>query len=300
MMNSGRSNRSEIIGPRIPGVSRGSCAVVDEMKMSISRHSLGQCWSATARPRTDAARRSARSNERLLTRISLTPRTRNARAEKEHFALRQIAENLDREIDHHRPNRHRAAGDLRPTTHLLRHTKGALKKTMQQWPGAPRFARERVRLLHLAEDFSLANDHGIQPAHYPEEMPHAFVPFVPIEPAGILSVLRASRSQTMRDLFCCDDLTRCGINFHAIARRQHQRLGATTLYAQRFQRLPRHVTLTRLHVGGVMADADAEKIHYIGRPCETNSIAHNTETSMLKTIPHSAVEKLVIHQACAL
>src|SRR6266511_2935334 len=69
-----------------------------------------------------------------------------ARTEKEHFALRQISENLEREINHHRPHRHCAARDLRPAAHLLRNTKGALKKTMQQRPGAPRFARERVRL----------------------------------------------------------------------------------------------------------------------------------------------------------
>src|SRR5437773_11004217 len=126
MMNSGRSNRSRIIGSKISGVSRGSCAAVDEIKMSMSWHSLGQRWNATARPRTDAARRSARSNERLLTRISLTPRAQRprralahfGRTEKEHFALRQIAENLDREINHHRPDRYRAARDLRRAAYL--------------------------------------------------------------------------------------------------------------------------------------------------------------------------------------
>src|SRR6516162_3097614 len=97
--------------------------------------------------------------------------------------------------------------------------KGALKKTMQQRPGAPRFARERVRLLDLAKDFSLANDYGIQPAHDSEKMPHTFLPFVPIEPAAILDGRRFSPLQTMCDLFCGDCVTRCRIKFHAIARR---------------------------------------------------------------------------------
>src|SRR5439155_7298757 len=135
-----------------------------------------------------------------------------ARSENEHFAVRQIAENLDREISHHRPDRYRAAGDLCPAAHLLRHTKGALKKTMKQRPGAPRFARERVRLFHLAEDFRLTNDHGIQPAHHLEKMPHTFLTFVPIEPGTIFGELRSSTRQTMRDLFRRDGLTCCGIN----------------------------------------------------------------------------------------
>jgi hypothetical protein len=46
-----------------------------------------------------------------------------------------------------------------------------------------------------------------------------------------------------------------------------------------------------------MADADTEKIHYIGRP--QNSIAHKSETAAQKMIPQSAAEKLAIHQACA-
>jgi len=46
-----------------------------------------------------------------------------------------------------------------------------------------------------------------------------------------------------------------------------------------------------------MADADTKKIHYIGRPCEKDSIAHNSETAAPKMIPHSAAERLVIHRA---
>src|SRR5215831_3288174 len=219
-----------------------------------------------------------------------------ARAEKEHFALRQIAKNLDREINHYRRDRHRAARDLRPGAHLLRYLKGALKKTMQQRPGAPRFARERIGLLHLAEDFRLANDYGIQPAHDSEKMPHTFVPFVPIEPAAIFAGRRFCPRQTMRDLFRRDGFTRYAINLHAIARRQHQRLGATALRAERFLGLPWHVTLACLHVGGVMADADTEKMHCVGRPWEKNSIIHDTKTAASKTIGQRAAEKLAIHR----
>src|SRR5215467_6904817 len=121
--------------------------------------------------------------------------------------------------------------------------KGALKKTMQQRPGTPRFARERVSLLYLAEDFRLANDYGIQPAHDPEKMPHTFLPFVPIKPAAILAGRRFSPRETMRDLFRGDDVTRYRIKFHAIARRQRHRLGATTVRTQRFPRSHRQVTL---------------------------------------------------------
>src|SRR5439155_18461025 len=150
--------------------------------------------------------------------------------------------------------------------------KGALKKTMQQRPGAPRFARERVRLLDLADDLRLANDYGIQPAHHPEKMPHAFLPFVPIKPAAILAGWRFSPRQTMRDLFGGDGVTRCRIKFHAIARRQHHRLGATTVRTQRFPRSPRQVPLTCLYVGRVMADADTEEIRIIGRGVVRNVI----------------------------
>src|SRR5262249_42411836 len=153
----------------------------------------------------------------------------------------------------------------RPAAHLLRHMKGALKKTMQQRPNAPRFTRERVRLLDLAEDFRLANDYGIQPADDPEKMLHTFLPFVSIEPAAILAGRRFSSRQTMRDLFRGDDVTRCRIKFDTIARRQHHRLGATTVHTQRFPRSPRQVPLACLHVGRAMADADTEKIRIIGR-----------------------------------
>src|SRR5206468_3730445 len=139
------------------------------------------------------------------------------------------------------------------------------KKTMQQRPGVPRIARERVRLLDLAEDFRLANDYGIQPAHDSEKMPHTFLPFVPIEAAAILAGRRFTPRQTMRDLLRGDSVTRCRIKFHAIARRQHHRLGATTVRTQRLSRSPRHVPLACLYVGRVMADADTEKIRITGR-----------------------------------
>src|SRR5215467_11604827 len=97
--------------------------------------------------------------------------------------------------------------------------KGALKQTMQQGPGAPRFTRECVRLLDLAEDFRLANDYGIQPADDSEKMPHTFLAFVPIELGAIIAGQRFSLRQTMRDLFCGDGVTRCRVKFHPIARR---------------------------------------------------------------------------------
>src|SRR5215467_1855924 len=112
--------------------------------------------------------------------------------------------------------------------------KGALKKTMQQRPDAPRFARERVRLLYLAEYFRLVNDDGIQPAHDPEKMLHTFLSFVPIKLAAILAERRFSPPHTMRNLFRGYDVTRCRIKFHAIASRQHHRLGATIVRTQRF------------------------------------------------------------------
>src|SRR5262249_49777910 len=146
--------------------------------------------------------------------------------------------------------------------------KGALKKTMQQRPGAPRFARKRVRLLYLAEDFRLANDYGIQPAHDPEKMLHTFLPFVPIKPAAILTGRRFSPRQTMRNLFGGDDVTRCRIKFHAIASPQDHRLSATTLCTQRFLRAlrsPGPVPLACLHVGRAMAHADTEKIRIAER-----------------------------------
>src|SRR5438477_12450831 len=97
--------------------------------------------------------------------------------------------------------------------------KGALKKTMQQRTGASRFARERVRLLDLAEDFRLANDYKIQPAHDSEKMPHTFLSFVPIEPAAILAGRRFSPRKSMRDLLRGECVPRCSIMIHAISRR---------------------------------------------------------------------------------
>src|SRR5262249_28736887 len=134
-----------------------------------------------------------------------------------------------------------------------------------QRSGATRFARERVRPLDLAEDFRLAYDYGIQPADDPEKMPHTFLSFVPIKPAAILAGRRFSPCQTMRDLFRGDNVTRYRIKFHAIARGQHPRLGATTARTQRFPRLPGQVPLACFYVGRAMADADTEKIRIAGR-----------------------------------
>src|SRR5262249_34269766 len=71
--------------------------------------------------------------------------------------------------------------------------------------------------------------------------------------------------QTMRDLFRGYDVTRCRIKFHAIASRQHHRLGATTVRTQRFLRSPGQVPLAYLHVGRAMADADTEKLRISAR-----------------------------------
>src|SRR5262249_46276868 len=144
--------------------------------------------------------------------------------------------------------------------------KGPLKKTMQQRPGAPRFARERVRFLDLAEDFRFAHDYGIQAAHDSEKMPHTLLSLVAIEPAAILAGRDFSPGQTMRDLFRGDGITRGRIKYYAIARNLHHSRGATTDRTQRSCRSPRQVPLACLHVGRVMADAHTEKIHCIGRP----------------------------------
>ena len=64
------------------------------------------------------------------------------------------------------------------------------------------------------------------------------------------------------------------VNFHAIAGRKQHRLRAADVLAQLAVDLGvAGDTLARFHVRGVMAEADAKKIHQSGRVWETNVMA---------------------------
>ena len=67
----------------------------------------------------------------------------------------------------------------------------------------------------------------------------------------------------MRNLLGRHRLLGRGIHFHAIAGGEEERFGAADLFAQPpVNRGVAGETLARLNVGRVMADPDAEEIHY--------------------------------------
>src|SRR5207244_2502412 len=161
-------------------------------------------------------------------------RTRRALArfsgtDHQNFPLRQVPEDFLREIDSHRSDRYRATRDFSVGSNLLGHSKRALKQSMQNRSGRPSCARGFVGLLYLAKNFRLAHDHGIDSGSDSEQMLHAFHIFVAIERRRLVvrKILVDLARETAGDFFSRDALLRCGVNFHAITRRQEQRFCST-------------------------------------------------------------------------
>jgi hypothetical protein len=79
----------------------------------------------------------------------------------------------------------------------------------------------------LSENFSLPDHHRIQPRYDPKKMFGTGRPIVAIKRTGVLYFPRPALLQGMQDVFGRDRVFRGSVNFHSIARRQHQRFPAS-------------------------------------------------------------------------
>ena len=111
----------------------------------------------------------------------------------------QIPEDFSREIDGHRSDRRGSAGDLGFAPHLLGHPERVLEKLVEMAGGCPAIGGRSIRLLELAQDLGLADNHRIQAARNTEQMPDARGGFVRVErgvaPAGSLLKVSAKPVQ---------------------------------------------------------------------------------------------------------
>ena len=89
-------------------------------------------------------------------------------------------------------------------------------------------------------------------------MLHAFIAFVAIEGSRIVHFgIKAAD-----DGCALDPVIAYAVDLDAITSGEHQRLRASDFFAQgRCVLAVARITLTRFHIRGVMAEADAEKIH---------------------------------------
>ena len=161
---------------------------------------------------------------------------------------------------------------------------------MQIRPGAARFARARIRFFCLTENFRFAHDHRIEPRGYAEKMLHAFLPFITIKHV-VFAAVRFTREIT-GDGFCRNSRCGSGVDFNAITCRKQDRFSAAVLFEQRtIDHGTGRVTFARFYVCGVMAHADAKKIHQTGYFCETKVIPQSNEIAMLNAKTQSAATR---------
>ena len=93
--------------------------------------------------------------------------------------------------------------------------------------------------------------------------------------------------QRAHDIIGRDRLFGRAVDFHSVTRCQQKRFPASGSGPQRLLR-GAGKALTRLHVRGVMADADAKQVHHVGRVWETKLMAHRTEMAALNARMQSA------------
>ena len=94
-----------------------------------------------------------------------------ASAQDHHAASGKAPEDFLREIDGHRTDGYRAAGDVGLGAHFLGHVEGALEELVEMPGGRAGPGGDAVGFFHLAEDFGFAEHHRFQPGDNAKKMP---------------------------------------------------------------------------------------------------------------------------------
>ena len=120
-------------------------------------------------------------------------------------------------------------------------------------------------------------------------MLHALPRFVSIE--GLHFIVLSDHSpgkQAMRDPRRRDNLLRGSVNLDAVAGGKKESLGAACFFAQNaVDRSVAGEALACLDIRGVMAEADAEKIHQREYVCERKVMPHSRVSAALKAMTQS-------------
>ena len=175
------------------------------------------------------------------------------RAEHHHLAILQVAENFLRQLHRHVADRGGAFLDRCLRADFFSDAEDFLEKFVQDRTGGSGFVRGLVGLLHLAEDFRLAEQHGVQPADDLAEMPRGIGLAVEVE--GIHVAVDFFReailqpSQSLRHVLGGEvELGAiAGGNDHAFRR------------ARRFQQMPRGLTELGVAHGEALAHLDGRR-----------------------------------------
>ncbi len=199
--------------------------------------------------------------------------SRGSRAQNQRLVRLQTAENALGQLDSGEGDRHGPGADLGLGAHALAHFEGALEHAVEHRTGAAMVEGDAIGLAHLSQNFGLAQHHGVQASGDAEEVAHGFaiVPAVEAVAEG-----------------CGLDLVECGqekldgpgavlcrlrgrfrgnaVEFAAIARGEHQRLGKNAARTQLFRGqasvLARERNaLAQLDRGGAVIQAYENNLH---------------------------------------
>ncbi len=163
-----------------------------------------------------------------------------ARAHQQYGLALQAAEDLARQIDRDRGNRHRRAADLRLCADPFGHREGALQQRVERAGNGSHLAGHGIRFLHLAQDLRLADDHRIQRRGHPEQMANGLA-IAKLVKVG-LNVVRGDREVLMQEAHQVGvrlPVTRVlvGDEFHAIAGGNNQAFADSGQMHQRADRI---------------------------------------------------------------
>ena len=277
MTNSGRSRRDRMVSSTVALVSTGSVAPVAVTTMSAAASAVRSSCHATARPSSCRARalgrrqRPARDRDlpdTLRPQVDARELRHLARAEDEDAQPRQVAEDLPGELDGGVADRDGALGEAGFVAHALADRERGVEEPMGHGAREAEVARRGVGRLDLTEDLRLSDDERIEAGGDAEEMARRVDAAMAVEVLG-----QPRRVEAM--IVAEEAAERLGgrvriadrVDLGAVARREHDRLGADAARGERVERRvearPSEVDgFAQLHGRRAMAEANCEKAHH--------------------------------------
>jgi hypothetical protein len=204
-------------------------------------------------------------------------------AHEQHRVPREVAEDAPREVHGHAADAHRAGPERGLGAHALRDGERARHAAPEQVAERPRLDGEVVRLLHLAEDLRLAEDHALEARRDPEDVADGLLAVALVEVARELLVARERRVIAQHLAHRVEGglrhrLTRAREDLDAVARGEEEGLGDLAARAE-----PREQHGQRLARGG---EALA---HLDGRGAVGEAHDHDARAAVSHGVPARAV-----------
>ena len=146
--------------------------------------------------------------------------------DQQHPAVVQVAEDVARQLDHRVAERHRAGRDRRLLAGAPSCRQRAAQQPAQHRPGGPDGLGQGRRLLDLAEDLGLAQDHRLEAARHRQQVAGGALVALDVEQAGALDLRRPRQEHQVEGRAVGLLLVaRLQDDLGAVAGRQQQRFG---------------------------------------------------------------------------